>query len=186
MSNIVFRECRELETWWDFDTVCAAQEGTQWFPFRGNPVNLALIMHWTLKPQGYWGHFFEVAECPQTMLKLVIDESGRCAAQWKARAAVKLISRDTLLLVIALFYRALDFSLFYRTFQTLYLGTVKQLKGEELPHLTQHRLGCWVCWCSHQRLGETPRQPNCTNVIWDPWSPECAIRGERCWVLYSL
>lgn len=88
-------------------------------------------MHWTLKPQGYWGHFFEAAECPQTMLKSVIDESGGCAVQQKLRAAVKLISQDTLLLVIALFYRA---------FQTLYLDTVKQLEGEILPRLTQHRL----------------------------------------------
>lgn len=70
------------------------------------------------------------------MLKLVIDESGGCAVQWKLRAAVKLITQDTLLFVIALFYRA---------FQTLYLDTVKQLKGEKLPHLTQHRVGCWVC-----------------------------------------
>lgn len=28
-------------------------------------------MYWTLKVQGYWGHFFEVAECPQTTLKLM-------------------------------------------------------------------------------------------------------------------
>lgn len=52
------------------------------------------------------------------------------------RAAVKLVSQDTLLLAAVIFYRA---------FQTLYPDIIKQLKGEEPPHLTQHRTGCWVC-----------------------------------------
>lgn len=28
-------------------------------------------MYWSLKAQGYWGRCFEVAECPQTALKLM-------------------------------------------------------------------------------------------------------------------
>lgn len=35
-------------------------------------------MYWTLKAQGYWGRFFEVAECPQTALKLMEVEGMQC------------------------------------------------------------------------------------------------------------